>query len=87
MKKLLIGGILAVAVLFGVLFSKDVSANKGWFDFNYEFNWCQIAMPDGSVVEGKVDKWWDYEDGDQLQVSINGVIYLTHASNMVLMCK
>ena len=40
---------------------------------------------DGSVVEGEVESWRDYDDGDQLQVTINGVTYLTHASNVVLM--
>ena len=44
-----------------------------------------IAMPDGSVGEGEVESWRDYDDGDQLQVTINGVTYLTHASNVVLM--
>ena len=89
MKKLIITTVVvcvlgACVTLVGV---NSVQANKGLFDFNYEFNYCQIKMPDGSVVEGKVDKWWDYEDGDQLQVKIDGKVYLTHASNMVLMYK
>lgn len=42
-------------------------------------------MPDGSVVSGKVSSWRDYEDGDQIQVVIDGVTYLVHSSNIVLM--
>ena len=38
----------------------------------------------GQVVEGKVSSWTDYEDGDQLQVKINGKTYLVHSSNVVL---
>ena len=46
---------------------------------------CFFALPDGSYVEGPVQSWRDYDDGDQLQVTIDGVTYLTHASNVVLM--
>lgn len=38
-------------------------------------------------VEGKVESWRDYEDGDQIQVTIDGVTYLVHASDAVLMTK
>ena len=54
-------------------------------DTKYNFNYAIIALPNGEVVEGKVQSWRDYEDGDQLQVKIDGVTYLTHATNIVLM--
>ena len=31
-----------------------------------------------------IDLTYNYEDGDQLQVKIDGVMYLTHANNVVL---
>ena len=40
-------------------------------------------MPDGTIVEGRLESWDDYE-GDQLQVKIDGVTYLIHSSNVVL---
>ena len=49
----------------------------------YEYNWAQLKMPDGTIVEGKVESWCDYE-GDQLQVVIDGVTYLVHSSNIVM---
>ena len=52
-------------------------------DLTYEYSQAQIKMPDGTVIEGKVDSWNDYE-GDQLQVKINGTTYLAHSSNVVL---
>lgn len=58
--------------------------NKKIIDTTYMFNRAIVSLPDGSVVEGKVDTWSDYEDGDQIQVKINGVIYLVHSSNVVL---
>lgn len=49
--------------------------NKQVIDLTYEYSQAQIKMPDGTVIEGKVDSWNDYE-GDQLQVKINGTTYL-----------
>lgn len=57
--------------------------NKQVIDLTYEYSQAQIKMPDGTVIEGKVDSWNDYE-GDQLQVKINGTTYLVHSSNVVL---
>lgn len=49
----------------------------------YEYSWAQLKMPDGTIVEGNVESWRDYEDG-QLQVVIDGVTYLVHSSNIVM---
>ena len=61
--------------------------NKQMFDFNYSFNYAIIQLPDGKIVEGTIDTWNDYEDGDQIQVKINGVTYLVHSSKCVLMSR
>ena len=58
--------------------------NQQLIDTTHTFNYAQIKMMDGTCVEGKVDSWKDFEDGDQLQVKINGDTYLTHSSNVVL---
>lgn len=60
--------------------------NMDIVDTVYTFDRAIISMPDGTIVSGKVDSWSDYE-GDQLQVEINGVIYLTHATNVVLIAE
>lgn len=57
--------------------------NKQMIDLTYEYSQAQIKMPDGTVIEGKVDSWNDYE-GDQLQVKINGTTYLVHSLNVIL---
>ena len=72
--------ILAVLALTGC-------GNMTVLDTTYRFDRAQILMPDGSVVEGKVQGWTDYEDGDQLQVRIDGVTYLTHSTNVVLIAE
>lgn len=61
--------------------------NKQFIDTTYTFKYAEIKMPSGEVVKGKVSSWKDYEDGDTLQVVINGETYLTHISNVVLTTK
>ena len=68
---------LAVLVLTGC-------GNKDMFDTVYTFDRAIIELPDGEVIEGKIDKWADYEDGDQIQIMIDGTIYLVHSSKCVL---
>jgi len=57
--------------------------NRSLFDTTHTFDEAIIYIPDGSIVRGKIEKWRDFEDGDQLQVTIDGVTYLTHATNVV----
>ena len=60
--------------------------NRAMFDTAYfSFDYAIIGLPDGEFVEGRVQSWMDFEDGDQLQVKIDGVTYLTHSTNVVLM--
>ena len=69
--------IMTVCILCG--------CNKQLVDFTYKFDNAIICLPNGDIIEGKVDSWKDYEDGDQIQVVIDGKTYLVHASNIVLM--
>ena len=72
---------VGVSVVASVLLM--AGCNKQVIDLTYEYSQAQIKMPDGTIVEGKVDSWNDYE-GDQLQVKINGTTYLVHSSNVIL---
>ena len=58
--------------------------NRQVADTTYRFDYAYIALPNGETIEGEVDSWLDFADGDQLQVKINGTTYLTHATNVVL---
>lgn len=58
--------------------------NKQVVDFTYKYDWAVLGLPNGNVIEGEVDSWRDYGDGDQIQVTIDGVTYLTHATDVVL---
>ena len=37
-----------------------------------------------SVISGKIESWKDYDDGDQIQVKIDGTTYLVHSANIAL---
>lgn len=82
MKKLIIT-VLALLMLTALL----TGCNKQLFDTTYSFDRAVIYMPDGEIIEGKIDSWTDYEDGDQIQVKINGTTYLVHSSNIVLIAE
>lgn len=58
--------------------------NKQVFDTTYAFDKAIVELPNGEVVEGEVESWTDYEDGDQIQVKIDGNTYLVHSSDIVL---
>lgn len=60
----------------------------GWFivgiDTTFSYDNAILALPDGSVISGKIESWKDYDDGDQIQVKIDGTTYLVHSVNIVL---
>jgi len=80
MKKFLVV-ILVLTLLTAVLSS---CGNYQMFDTTYSFDNAIISLPNGKIIEGKVDSWMDYEDGDQIQVKVDGVTYLVHSSDVAL---
>ena len=57
--------------------------NRTIFDTVYHFDRAVVLLPNGETICGDVDTWCDY-DGDQLQIVIDGTVYLVHSSNAVL---
>ncbi len=76
--------ILVITITSMLLVGTLTGCNKQMFDTTYSFDKAIVSLPNGDVVEGKVDSWTDYEDGDQIQVKIDGVTYLVHSSDIVL---
>ena len=83
MKKKLFATILAL----GMALSLAGCGNRQMIDLTYSYKYAIISLPNGEIIEGKVESWRDYEDGDQIQVTINGVTYLVHAGDAVLMSE
>ena len=77
-----------IALLLGIIVVLSVlvlsGCNKQMVDLTYSYEYAIIGLPNGETVEGRVSSWTDYEDGDQLQVKIDGKTYLVHSSNVVL---
>lgn len=71
---------VAVIVTFWNLFI----GNRQVFDTAMRFDHAMIKLADGEIVEGRVDSWRDYENSDQIQVTINGTTYLIHSMNATL---
>lgn len=78
--------ILAVVVLVALMAVLTGCGNRDMFDTVYTYDEAVLVMADGTIVRGEVDSWRDYE-GDQIQVEIDGVVYLVHSSNITLMHK
>lgn len=78
MKKALIITIILAAFMIVL-----TGCNYDLIDTQFQYNYAYIELPDGQIVEGKVESWTDYE-GEQLQVKINGTIYLTSSYHCTL---
>lgn len=75
-------------IVSGIILAMSLAAcNKQVVDLTYSYERAIIRLPNGEIVEGKVQSWTDFEDGDQIQVKIDGVTYLVHASQVVLISK
>ena len=81
MKKIIALLLAVIALLSACLLA---GCNKQLVDLTYSYEYAIIGLPNGQVVEGRVSSWTDYEDGDQLQIRIDGKTYLVHSSNVVL---
>lgn len=79
MKRLALTIFLAI-----VLISCTGCYNKQLLDLTYHYNRVIVRLPNGEIVEGRVSSWTDFEDGDSIQVKIDGKMYLTHISNVCL---
>ena len=75
-------------VVSGIVLALGLTGcNKQVTDLTYSYERAIISLPNGEVVDGKVQSWTDYEDGDQIQVKIDGVTYLVHSSQVVLISE
>ena len=83
---------IVLAVIFVLLFFIGIAAgvtgsNMHIIDTTFSYERCIVSLPNGEVIDAEIDSWKDYDDGDQIQVKINGKQYLVHSSNIVLISK
>lgn len=82
MKKKILCIVAIGSVMLGL-----AGCNKQVFDTTYSYERAILSLPNGEVIEGKVQKWTDYADGDQIQVKIDGKQYLIHSEDVVLISE
>ena len=75
-----------VVLVFALATMMLTGCNK-MIDTTYSFERAIIYLPNGEVVEGEVQGWTDFEEGDQIQVKIDGKTYLVHSSNVALISE
>lgn len=62
--------------------------NRDVIDTTYTYDYAYIELQNGEVVEGEIESWRDYADGDQIQVTLKGGdTYLVHICNATLINK
>lgn len=79
-----------IMLLFMIMFAAAgllAGCNQQIIDVTYKYDRAIISLPNGEIVDGKVDSWTDYADGDQIQVKINGVTYLVHSEDIALISE
>lgn len=78
--------ILMPIVIIGVCIACAVAGvgNRQIFDVHQRFDYTILSLPNGKIIEGPVDSWTDFDDGDQIQVTVKGITYLLHSANCVL---
>ena len=81
--KLIMTALALTIILVGFL----AGCNKQVFDTTYTFDRAILSLPNGEVIEGKIQSWTDFNDGDQIQVKIDGKQYLVHSENIVLISE
>ena len=73
-----------IIFLVVILISCTGCYNKQFVDMTYHYDRAIIYLPNGEIVEGRVNSWRDFEDGDSIQIKIDGKTYLTHICNVCL---
>lgn len=79
--------VITVAWLLAIMVFAIVAlsgCNAQVIDTTWSFDKAIINLQDGTVIEGKVDSWKDFENSDMVQVKIGNTTYLTHSANVIL---
>ena len=87
MRQLSEGLIVVIILIIALMIFGMVGCNYQMVDLTYSFERAVMSLPNGGFIEGEVDSWMDYENSDQIQIVIDGVTYLTHISNVVLISE
>ena len=83
MKKIVVAIMLFVLACL-CLTGCQVGNRQIGFDTKQRFDEAVVFTPTYEVVSGDIEAWRDFSESDVVQVTIDGVTYLTHYSNVIL---
>lgn len=83
MKKMLVL-ILVLALCAITLSACKVGNRQIGFDTTQTFKYAVIQLGNGELIEGKIDTWRDFKDSEEVQITINGITYLTSYENVIM---
>ena len=82
MKKIIL--IALMLILITVLAGCTVGNRQVGIDTTHSFDRFILTLG-GKTIEGSVQAWRDFDDGDEIQiVSTTGETYLTHYANVIM---
>ena len=84
MKKILAVAILLVTLCFCLTGCMTIGNRQVGLDLTQSFTWAIVELGNGELIEGKVTSWRDFDESDVVQLTMNGVTYLTHYSKVIL---
>ena len=70
-------------VALGLMLCFLTGCNRQMFDLDYTYDKV-VCNYDGDKFTLNIDKWKDYDDGEQIQVKSNGKTYLLSANKCYL---
>ena len=77
--------VVTLGLCFGLC---GCSSNYDIIDTTYRYDYAYIELQNGEIVEGEIESWRDYGDGDQIQVTLKGGdTYLVHSCDITLISK
>ena len=82
MKKIIV--VVLIIALCLTLTACQIGNLKIGIDPTQNFRWAIIQLGNGELIEGPVDSWRDFNEGDTVQITIKGITYLTHYANAIL---
>lgn len=57
----------AILLVVAMMLMFLTGCNRQVIDTTFSYDNAILALPDGSVISGKIESWKDYDDGDQKQ--------------------
>lgn len=63
--------ILIAILTLGIVFSMS-ACNRQMIDLTYNYKYAIISLPNGEIVEGEVESWKDFDDGESSVSGLRG---------------